>query len=267
MYVGAAIAVWLFEEISPWAVAWLRVVGAALVLLAWRRPGREAWQGRRLLLAGLFGTATALMNIAFYEAIARLPMGTAVAVEFMGPVVVAALGTRTRRDVGALGLAVLGVLLIADVRLAGSPLGVLFALLAAACWAAYIVLGKRVATGGNGFDDMAVGFTVAAVLLSPLAVGTGPVWGSPRLLVLAVGVGVLSTLVPYLLDQIVLRRVGQARFALLLALLPVTATVTGLVVLAQVPAPLEAVGILCVVAAVALRTRDDRPAGPPPEPG
>lgn len=253
MYLGAAVAVLLFEQLAPSGVAWLRMLGAALVLLAWRRPGRAAWRGRRLLLAGAFGLATALMNIAFYEAIARLPLGTAVAIEFCGPVAVAAFGSRTRRDAAALLLAAAGVVLIADVQLTGSPTGFVLALVAAAFWAAYILLGKRVALGGNGLDDMTVGFVVAAVLLAPLAAGTGPAWGSPTLLLLGVGVGVLSTVVPYALDQIVLRRVGQARFALLLALLPATASVVGLLVLAQVPRPLEAIGIVAVVAAVALR--------------
>ncbi|MQA15301.1 MAG: EamA family transporter [Pseudonocardiaceae bacterium] len=255
MYLGAAVAVLLFEQLSPAGVAWLRMLGAALVLLAWRRPRRGAWRGRRLLLAGCFGLATAVMNIAFYEAIARLPLGTAVAIEFCGPVAVAAFGSRTPRDVVALLLAGAGVVLIADVALAGSPTGFVLAFVAAAFWAAYIVLGKRVALGGNGLDDMTVGFVLAAVVLSPLAAGVGPAWGSPTLLLAGVGVGVLSTVVPYALDQIVLRRVGQARFALLLALLPATASVVGLLVLAQIPRPAEAAGIAAVVAAVALRSR------------
>lgn len=258
MYLGAALAVLLFEQLSPAGVAWMRMLGAALVLLAWRRPGRAAWRGRRLLLAGCFGLVTALMNVAFYEAIARLPLGTTVAIEFCGPVAVAALGSRTVRDVAALVLAGAGVVLIADVQLAGSPVGFALALVAAAFWAGYIVLGKRVATGGSGLDDMTVGFVVAAVLLCPLAVGTGPAWGSPMLLLLGAGVGVLSTVVPYALDQVVLRRLGQARFALLLALLPATASVVGLLVLFQVPRPVEAVGIVAVIVAVALRSRDGR---------
>jgi len=265
MYVGAAIAVVLFDELPPAVVAWLRLVGAAALLLAWRRPGRDAWRGRRLGLAAGFGLATALMNIAFYEAIARLPLGTAVAIEFCGPVAVAAIGSRTRRDVAALAMAALGVLLIADVQWSGSPSGVLLALTAAALWAGYIVLGKRVAGGGAGIDDLAVGLAVAAVVLSPLALRAAPVVHSPRLLLLAVGVGVLSSVVPYVLDQVVLRRAGRARFALLLALLPATASVVGLVALRQVPRALEAVGILAIVAAVLLRTREpaDRPVEPP----
>lgn len=207
---GAALAVMLFDRLSPAAVAWLRMLVAALILLAWRRPDRAVWRGQRLVLVACFGLVTGLMNVAFYEAIARLPLGTAVAVEFCGPVVVAAWGSRSVRDVAALMLAATGV------------------------------------------DDITVGFTLAAVLLCPLALGTGPAWGSPTLLAMAAGVGVLSTALPYALDQVVLRRVGQARFALLLALLPAAASVVGLLVLGQLPHPLEAAGIVAVAGAVAL---------------
>src|SRR6478609_9212892 len=263
MYAGAALAVGLFTVLAPAAVAVLRMVGAAVVLLAWRRPGREAWRGGRVLRAAAFGLATAGMNIAFYEAIARLPLGTAVAVEFCGPVAVAAVASRRPRDIAAVVMAAIGVALIADVRWSGAPSGVLWALAAAALWAAYIVLGKRVAGAGNGLDDMAVGFAVAAVALSPLLLLPDGVTGlaalaDPVVLVLAVGVGVLSSVVPYVLDQIVLRRVGQARFAVLLALLPATATIVGLIALRQVPSPLEA----AVIGAVALRSRDGDPAEP-----
>ncbi len=266
MYVGAALAVGLFDLLSPSAVALLRLVGAGVVLIAWRRPGRAAWRGRRLGRAVAFGLATALMNVAFYEAIAGLPLGTAVAIEFCGPVAVAAASSRRARDVGAVVLAAAGVLLIADVRWAGSPTGVLWALAAAAMWAAYIVLGKRVAGAGNGLDDMSVGFVVAAVVLSPLLLVGGPgslsALGDPLVLLIAVGVGVLSSVVPYVIDQLVLRRLGQARFAVLLALLPATATIVGLVGLGQVPGVGEAIGIAAVVAAVALRSRDGDAAEP-----
>ncbi|WP_181781345.1 EamA family transporter [Pseudonocardia pini] len=260
MYVGAALAVGLFDRLSPAAVAVLRILGAGALLLLVVRPGKVAWSHRRLRRSLPFGVATALMNAAFYEAIARLPLGTAVALEFCGPVVVAAALSRRPRDVGAVLLAAGGVALIADVRWSGSPSGVLWALAAAALWAAYIVLGKRVASAGDGVEDMAVGFTVAAVLCSPVlflggSAGLAPL-GDPTVLLLAVGVGVLSSVIPYGLDQVVLRRVGQARFAVLLALLPATATVIGLVLLGQLPGPAEAVGILAVVGAVLLRSRD-----------
>lgn len=269
MYVGAALAVGLFDVLSPTAVALLRLLGAAAVLLAWRRPGRAAWRGARLARAAAFGSATALMNLAFYEAIARLPLGAAVAVEFCGPVAVAAAASRRPRDVAAVVLAATGVLLIADVRWSGSPSGVLWALAAAVMWAAYILLGKRVASAGNGLDDMAVGFAVAAVVFSPLLLIGGPdalgALADAEVLTVAVGVGVLSSVVPYVLDQLVLRRVGRARFAVLLALLPATATVVGLLTLNQAPGTVEGLGILAVIAAVALRSRDgDGPAAVDP---
>ncbi len=258
LYLGASLGVFLFDTVSPSGVAWLRTTGAALVLLAWRRPGRAAWRGRRVLLAGVFGTVAAGMNVVFYEGIARVPLGTAVAVEFLGPIAVAALGSRRPRDVVALTMVVAGVAMIADVQLTANPAGLVFILLAAALWAGYIVLGKRVSDGGSGLDDLAVGLAVGAVVLSPLAAGTGAVWTSPWLLVLGVGVGVLSSVVPYALDQVVLARVGRARFALLLALLPATAAVVGLLVLAQVPTWPEAAGITLVVAAVVLTGRAQR---------
>jgi inner membrane transporter RhtA len=112
------------------------------------------------------------------------------------------------------------------------------------------LLGKWVARGGNGLDDMTVGFALATVLLCPLAVGTGPVWGSPNLLMTAAGVGLLSTVLPYALDQIVLRGIDHSQFALLLALLPAAASVVGFLVLRQLPHPLEVVGILAVALAI-----------------
>ena len=256
MYLGAAVAVGLFDDVAPSAVAWLRIAGAALVLLIWVR------------LAGCFGLITAGMNIAFYEALAHLPMGTTVALEFLGPITVAALGSRTRRDIAALVLAAVGVLLIADVRWSGSGVGVLLALTAAACWAGYIVLGKRVAARGAGVEDLATGFVIAALVTSPLAWwvaeavrdGVSPAALIGQGLVL----GVASTAIPYALDQMVLRRAGRARFAILLALLPVTAAVIGLIVLGQVPRPLEAIGIAAVALAVAVRSVDpeERPMNP-----
>ena len=254
MYLGAAIAIELFDVVSPAGVAWLRIAGAGLVLLIVVRPSRAAWQWSRLRLAGMFGLMTAAMNIAFYLALDHLPLGTTVALEFIGPIAVAAAGSRTRRDVAALLAAVIGVALIVDVHWAGSVLGVVLALAAAACWAGYIVLGRRVAVRGAGIEDLTTGFVVAAIVTSPLALTVGPavragenVWW---LILLALGLGVLSTAVPYALDQVILRSVGPARFAVLLALLPVTAAVVGFVALRQVPALTELLGILAVAGAI-----------------
>ncbi|WP_394840613.1 EamA family transporter [Pendulispora brunnea] len=255
LYMGAALAVNLFHELSPSAVAWLRLFGAAVVLLAWRRPRVLTWNRRRLVLAGVFGMVTAVMNIAFYEAVARIPLGTAVAMEFIGPVAVAAFGSRTKRDFLSLALVTLGVALIANVEWKASPLGLLLIGMAAILWAGYIILGKRVATGGSGIDDLAVGAGVATVLLSPIGLLTAPVWSSGRLLLLGMGVGVLSSVIPYGLDQVVLARVGRERFALLLALLPLTATLIGVIVLRQIPHVTELLGALAVMVGVVLGSR------------
>ena len=270
MYLGAAVAVGLFDAIEPAGVAWLRIAGAAVVLVLWVRPGRAAWHWRRLRLASAFGLMTAAMNIAFYEALDHLPLGSAVALEFLGPIAVVVAGSRTRRDLVALVFAVVGVMLIADVRWSGTAWGVILALTAATCWAGYIVLGKKVAQRGSGVEDLATGFVMAALLTSPLIwlVWRGIDWDAPgwqtggdgasiwAVLCLGLAVGAASSAVPYGLDQVVLRRIGAGRFALLMALLPVTAVVIGFLALGQVPHSWEIAGIVCVAVAVAVRTAD-----------
>lgn len=282
-YLGAAIGVFLFDTVDPAAVAWLRAAGAAVVLLLWRRPwvsrpGRTPWNTRKVTLATLFGLATVGMNVMFYEAIDRIPLGAAVAIEFLGPISVAAFGSRGRRDVLALILVVAGVVAIASNQVDGGSVelpGIGFALASAALWAAYILLGKRVADAGDGIDDLAVGmagasFVLAPFLLGPVLAADAGVFLEPRVWILGLGVGVLSSVIPYVLDQVVLVRIGRARFALLLALLPTTATVVGAVVLAQVPTLAEGLGIGMVIAAVVIgagahrRSRIDVDDIPPP---
>ncbi|GAA1713015.1 EamA family transporter [Fodinicola feengrottensis] len=251
-YVGTAIAVTLFAVIPAPSVAWARLTVAALILTAWRRPWRLRWPARRWALAVGFGLALASMNVLFYLAIDRLPLGTAVAIEFSGPLVVAAVGARRWRDAGAVVLAIVGVLLLADVSWAGSALGVVFALGAGTMWAGYIVLGSRVAAAGDGVDGLAVGLLAGAVAMAPLlAAGALPAIQDGWLLAACACVGLLSTAVPYALDQIVFRRVGRARFALLQSMLPATAAVVGVLVLRQIPSPPELVGVALVVLAVA----------------
>jgi len=260
-YLGAALAVLLFASVPAAGVAWLRVVSAAGALAAWRRPWRRRWTARRLALSAAFGAALAGMNLAFYEAIDRIPLGTAVAIEFAGPIAVAAIGSRTRRDWAALALGAAGVLLLADVQVSGSALGVGLALLAGLLWALYIILGHRVSEAGDGVDGLAAGMAFGVVAIAPLAApAAAPAFADPVLLAACIGVGLLSSVVPYALDQVALRRLGRARFALLLALLPATAVVVGAVLLGQVPTAPEALGIAAVIGAVALRPRDDVPA-------
>ena len=209
----------------------------------------------------MFGLVTTAMNIAFYEAMARIPMGTAVAIEFLGPVAVAALGSRRGRDVLSVALASVGVVLLAGVEFDGNLAGVLFALAAAAMWTGYILLGKRVADAGSGLDSLAVGMALAAVVTAPVilvlqAAVDASVFGDPRTWLLGVCIGLLSTAIPYVLDQLVLVQIGSAKFALLLALLPVTASLIGVVVLRQVPTPPEIAGIALVVVALLLGARE-----------
>ena len=259
-YVGAALAVLLFASVPAAGVAWLRVVAAAAVLVAWRRPWQTRWTAARLRLVAAFGIALVLMNLAFYLAIDRLPLGTAVAIEFVGPIAVAALGSRTRRDVLALTLAVIGVIALADVHIAGSPLGFALAAGAGVMWAAYIVLGHRVAADAElrPQDGLALAMAIGAIALAPFLVSSAvPALVDPLLLAACLAVGVASSVVPYGLEQVAMRRLARARFALLLALLPATAAIIGAIVLGQIPSVLEAIGIALVVAAASLRTHAD----------
>lgn len=255
-HAGAALAVLLFDVVRPAGVAWLRVATAAVVLVAWRRPWRRRQRGQWRPVVIAFGVVLALMNLSFYLAIERLPLGTTVAIEFLGPVVVAAFGTRTRRDAAAFVVALAGVGLLADVQMAGSPAGVGFALAAAALWALYIVLGARVARGGQGVDGLAVAMIVGTLAIAPLAAPAAvPAFASLWVAVSCLGVGLLSSVVPYVIDQLVLARTGASRFALLLSLMPAIAAVAGAVVLAQVPTGPELTGIALVIVAVALTGR------------
>lgn len=259
-YVGAGLAVLLFERVPVIGVAWLRVAAAAVVMVAWARPWRLAggarWSVPRLRLVAAFGLALAGMNACFYLAIDLLPLGTAVALEFAGPIAVTALGSRGRRDWLALLVAAAGVLLLADVHVAGSPGGVALALAAGALWAGYVVLGHRVAADpalGPSRAGLAAAMVAGAVALAPFgAPGSVDALVSIPLLLACVGVGLASSVVPYALDQVAMARLPRARFALLLALLPATAALAGLVVLQQVPSVPEAIGIVLVVCATAL---------------
>jgi inner membrane transporter RhtA len=262
-YLGPAFAVLLFSQLAPLGVAWLRIVSAALVFAAWRRPWRvlpsmDAGQ-RRLLLA--FGLTLAGMNSVFYLAIERLPLATVGAIEFLGPIVVAAAGLRGRRNLAALGLAVAGVVLLTEVRLAGEPLGLVLAFGNCALFVAYIVLGKRIAasSGTAGIDRLGLAMLIAALAIAPVGlVQAAPAFGDPTLLAAGVAVGLCSSVIPYVCDQLALARLTRATFALMLSLLPATATVIGLVVLAQRPGVAELFGIVLVIGGVAIHDASDR---------
>jgi inner membrane transporter RhtA len=296
-YLGAALAVGLFAVLGATSVAWLRLAVAALVLLAWRRPWRARWTRADLCASVLFGLALAAMNVAFYVAIEVLPLGTAVAVEFAGPVAVAAVTGRGPRERAGIAVAAVGVVLLAGVSLDAGPgatRGLVAIGVSALCWAAYILLGRRVAHGRelaadgpgpdlavpdaaqgpdgmlgtaatageprasapDGITSLAVAMSAGALVLAPfLAPGAAPVLHDAGLAAAVVGIAVLSSVVPYAIEQVVLRRVTAATFAVLLAMLPATAAVIGVVVLRQLPTPAEAAGLLLVSVAIALTAR------------
>ncbi len=252
-FVGQALAVNLFEELRPGGVALLRVLSAALMIVALRRSWRRRWTFAELCWASLFGIVLAAMNLAIYYSVELVPLGNAVAIEFMGPVAVAAFGTRSLRSGVALALATAGVVVLAGVETDGTLRGVGFALLAGAFWAGYIVLGHRVARGAAWIDGLGLGMLVGALVISPFGIPHVPTAiKQPTLLGLCLLVGLLSNVIPYGLDQWVMRRIDQGRFALLQALAPVTAAVVGFLALSQVPSARELVGIGLVIVAIFL---------------
>jgi inner membrane transporter RhtA len=255
-YLGPAFAVLLFVRVEPLGVAWLRVVTAAVIFAAWRRPWRRLSAldpaGRRTLLA--MGAVLAVMNVCFYIAIDRLPLGTVAAIEFLPVIVLAALGARTPRNVLALALAVLGVYLLTEVRLEGEPVGVAFAFANAALFALYIVLAHRVSRSPvlGRIDGLAAAMLVAAIVVTPIgASSAAPALLDPVAVLAGIAVGVTSSVIPYVCDQLAMARLSRATYALMVALLPATATVVGIVVLAQIPSATEVLGVGLVVAAVA----------------
>ena len=251
-YLGAAVAAMLFDELAPSGVAVLRVLGAGAMIVLLRRSWRRSWDLNVLGRAAAFGVSLAAMNLCFYLAMDKLPLGNAVAIEFTGPVVVAAVGARTLRSAGALVLAIAGVLVLAGVEAEGTARGVTFALLAGAFWAGYILLGHRVARSPASVDGLGLGMLAGAVAIGPFGISAvGGALDAPLVLALGVATGLLSNVIPYRIDQAVMRRVDPPRFALLQALLPVTATIVGLAALAQVPSGQELLGIGLVMVAIA----------------
>ncbi len=257
-YLGAVIAVSLFDEVAPRTVAWMRVIGAALILVIIAGPRlRQRWTRRDFIAMAVFGIATSLMNTFFYIAIDRLPLGKGVAIEFIGPITVAALRTRTRRNASALLCAAIGVAVLSGIELGNEPLGLLFIFLASAMWAAYIVIGSRVARQDRGMASLAIGLVIGALVITPIgAPGSGPVWLSPRLVLACLAVGILSNAIGYGIDQTILRRIPVRRFSVLLALLPVTAMVIGFIALDQTPSLIDLAGIALVLVGVMIQERE-----------
>ncbi|HEX8074811.1 MAG TPA: EamA family transporter [Thermoleophilaceae bacterium] len=269
-YLGPSFAVLLFARVDVLGVAWLRIASAAVIFALWRRPWRAFRrldrEGRRLLVA--WGAVLAVMNCCFYTAIDRLHLGTVAAIEFVPVIVLAALGARTGRNLLALCLAVPGVYALTGLHLSGEPVGLAFAFANALLFAAYIVLADRVAKRGqlSGIDGLAASMLVAAVAVTPIAgAQAGPALADPVALLAGIGVGVSSSVIPYVSDQLALTRLSRATYSLMVSLLPAVATVIGLIVLTQVPTWGEAAGVALVVAGVAVH-RDAQAAATGPAP-
>jgi inner membrane transporter RhtA len=264
-YLGPSLAVLLFAHVAVLGAMWLRIASAAVVFAAWRRPWRlirdlnRRQQARLLALGGVL----AVMNTLFYLAVARLPLATVGAIEFLGTIGLAAAGTRTRRNALALALTTAGVATLTVIRLGAQPLGFVFAFGNCACFMAYVVLGHRVAsdqtvtTGGRataltGIDQVGAAMLIAAALAAPAGLGGAlPAFTHPAWLAWGAGVGICSSVIPYVTDQLAMARLPRATFALMLALLPAIATLTGTVILGQIPTARDLAGVALVIGGVA----------------
>jgi inner membrane transporter RhtA len=265
---GPSFAVLLFARVEVLGVAWLRIASAAAFFALWRRPWRVLLSidrdGRRLLIA--WGLVLAVMNACFYTAIDRLPLGTVATIEFLPVIALAAFGARTPRNIAALGLAVSGVYLLIDVRLDGEPVGVAFAIANAICFALYIVLADRMAKRPevSGIDGLGAAMLIALVAVSPIGGWeAADAFLEPLLLLAAIGVGLSSSVIPYVSDQLAMTRLPRATYALMISLLPAFAVLIGVIVLGQIPTWPEVGGVGLVVTGVALHRQADTVEGRP----
>ena len=276
-YLGPSFAVLLFAHVSVLGVAWLRIASAAVLFAAWRRPWRliARWTGKQRWVLLALGVVLAAMNSLFYLAIDRLPLSTVGAIEFLGVVILAAVGTRTRRNLVALLLAVAGVAALTNIRIVYEPLGFVFAFANCGLFMIYVVLGHKIANtkinfGSNdtvsttlsGIDQLGAAMLIAALVATPFGIGgAAPAFVHPSWLLWGIAVGLCSSVIPYVADQLAMARVRRSTFALMLAILPATATVIGLLVLGQVPTLQDLLGVALVIAGVALHQDREQGAG------
>jgi inner membrane transporter RhtA len=256
-YLGPSFAVLLFARVDVLGVAWLRIASAAVIFAVWRRPWRKflALDCPGQLLTVALGAVFAVMNTCFYIAIDRLPLATVAAIEFIGPVALALIGARIGRNFAAAAAATAGVYLLTHVRFVGEPIGVAFAFANAALFTAYIVLAHRVSRRSTmgGVNGLAAAMMFAFAFVSPIGFGgAASAFGDPLALAAGVGVGVSSSVIPYVFDQLAMARLPRATYALFVALLPATATVIGAIVLRQIPTPVDMAGIALVMVGVGL---------------
>jgi inner membrane transporter RhtA len=253
---GAAIAKNVFDDAAPMTLVWLRLATSAVVLTIVVRPslrGRtpEDWQ-----VAIAFGVVLGTMNWAIYESFARIPLGIAVTIEFLGPLGLAVAGSRRARDLVWVALAAAGVGLLGIERGDLNAAGVVFALLAAACWTAYILLSASTGRRWQGLDGLTVASVVATVLMAPLLTAfSGRGIDDPRVVVLGALVGLLSSVIPYSCELTALRSIRPSVFGILMSLEPAAAALAGIVVVHEFLSALQWLAVVCVIAASVGATR------------
>jgi len=262
--VGAAIAKDLFSLVPPTAMVWLRLLTSAVILVAIARPALRGRSAADWRVALAFGVSLLTMNWAIYQSFARIPLGIAVTIEFLGPLAVAVIGSRRPRDLVWVALAGAGVALLGiapgDITLAG----VLFALLAGAAWAAYILLSASTGRRWPGISGLAVASVVGAVALAPPAlVEAGPDLLDAKVLVLGVAIGLLSSVIPYSFELKALRRIPPRVFGVLMSLEPAAAALAAMALLGEFLTPVQWTALACVVVASVGATRSAEPAREP----
>ena len=254
---GAGVAKSLFDDVSPTALVWLRLATSSVVLLAWARPRLSGRSGRDLLVLLGFGASLGLMNLAIYQSFARIPLGIAVTIEFVGPLTLAVVGSRRARDLVWVALAAVGVGLLGIERTDLDLGGVLFALLAGACWAAYILLSGATGRRFEGLDGLAMASVVALLLVSPFLLVGEATDGmlDPRVLLLGAAVGLLSSVIPYSCELVALRSLRPAVFGILMSLEPAAAALAGIIVIDETLSAVQWLAVAFVVAASIGATR------------
>lgn len=261
-YLGPSFAVLLFPAVGVLGVAWMRIASAAALFAMWSNPAK-LWRASdtrtRWLLVGL-GACLAAMNSSFYLALDRLPMSLVAAIEFVGTIVVALYGLRTGRNLMALALAVLGVFILIDLRWSSDPVGLAWAFLNGALFVVYIVLGHKISAGGaaGGIERLGAAMMLAFVFVFPLGfMQAVTIVDRPWLVLAGIGVGLCSSVIPYVCDQLAMSRLPRASFALLLALLPASAAIIAAVVLQQIPSGRDLLGIGLTMVGVAIHKPPD----------
>lgn len=263
--VGAAIAKDLFQVVSPTTMVWLRLLSSAVVLMIMVRPRIRGRSRHDWLLVTAFGLILMVMNWSIYQSMARIPIGVAVTIEFLGPLAVAVIASRRLRDLIWVLLAGAGVALLGFTPEGLNLPGVGLALVAGLCWAGYILLTVRTGRSWSGLSGLALASMIGTVGLTPFALAeAGPSAFEPRVLILAVAIGLMSSVIPYSLEMLALRRMSPGVFGILMSLEPGVAAVAAMILLSEFLHPVQWIAVACVVIASVGATRAPRRADQPP---